>query len=91
MTRKRIILLVVVAAVFAVLAFGGWQGVRAWWAWRGVERVAFDVDEARTQLPPTTTTTTSGGTGGPVEADTPPPTYEVVEYDTVLAIGNDLD
>ena len=89
MTRKRIILLVGVVAVFAVVAFGGWQGARAWWAWRGVERVAFDVDEARAQLTPTTTTT-SGGTGEPAEADTPPPTYEVVEYDTVLAIGNDL-
>jgi len=81
-TRKRIILLAVSAGVFLVVAFFGWQGARAWWAWQGIERVEFDTAEARSRL---IEPADSG-----VET-TPLPTYEIVEYDTVLAIGNDLN
>lgn len=55
MTRKRIILLVVTLAVFTVVAFGGWQGVRARWARRGIERVEFGTAAAAGQLPESST------------------------------------
>ncbi len=80
MTRKRIILLVVSVGVFLVVGFFGWQGARAWWAWNSIERIEFDTAEARDRLIE------------PADIDveaTPLPTYEVVEYDTVLAIGSD--
>ncbi len=81
-TRKRIILLALGAGVFLVVAFFGWQGARAWWAWNSIERVEFNTAEARSRL------LEPADVG--VEAS-PPPTYESVEYDTVLAIGNDLN
>ena len=77
-------------AVLAVVAFGGFQGARAWWAWRGIERVEFDTAEARAQLP-FVPLGTDEPSPEPVEDATPTPTYEVVEYDTVLAIGNDFN
>lgn len=87
-TRKRIILLALAAAVFAVVAFGGWQGARAWWAWRGIERVEFDTAQARTQLP-VQTPDEDAVASNPIQDATPAPTYDVVEYDTVLAIAKD--
>ena len=88
MTRKRIILLAAASAVFLVVALAGWQGVRAWWAWRGVERIEFDTAEARSQLPPTTAPVTDSPAGNPIDA-TPAPTYQTVEYEAILAIGSD--
>ncbi len=80
MKRKRIILLALSAGVFLIVVFFGWQGARAWWAWRGIERIEFDIDEARSRLTPLPD----------VEVETTPPPLEIVEYDTVLVIGNDL-
>ncbi len=77
MTRKRIILLAVSVGVFLIVAFFGWQGARAW---RGIERIEFDIDEARSRLTPLPD----------VEVETTPPPLEIVEYDTVLVIGNDF-
>jgi LCP family protein required for cell wall assembly len=90
-TRRRIILISAGVVVFVIVGFFGWQGARAWWAWQGIERVEFDTAEARTRLPEPAEVDAE-----PAEADveveaTPPPTYEVVEYDTVLAIGNDFN
>ena len=86
MTRKRIILLAVGAVVFFVVALAGWQGARAWWAWRGIERIEFDTADARSELPFVPLESESGS---PEPAATPTPTYEAVEYDAVLAIGSD--
>lgn len=87
-TRKRIILLAAAAGLFLVVAFAGWQGASAWWAWRGIERIEFGTAEARERLPPLPD---SGNDDvvEPVEDTTPSPTYQTVEYDTVLAIGSD--
>jgi anionic cell wall polymer biosynthesis LytR-Cps2A-Psr (LCP) family protein len=63
-------------------------GARAWWAWRGIERIEFDTAAAREQLIPVRDI----GNDDLVQSSedsTPPPTYETVEYDTVLAIGSD--
>ena len=76
-TRKRIILLAAAAVVFLVVALAGWQGARAWWAWRGIERIEFDTAQARSQLP------------DPASAASPTPTYQSAEFDAVLAIGSD--
>lgn len=84
MTRKRIILLAVSAGVLLVVAFFGWQGARAWWAWNTIERVEFDTAEARSRL------IEPADVDGGAES-TPSPTYAAVEYDTVLAIGNDFN
>ncbi len=81
-TRKRIVLLTVSIGVFLIVGFFGWQGARAWWAWNSIERVEFDTVEARSRL---IEPADAGGGADP----TPLPTYEVVEYDTVLAIGSD--
>jgi predicted dehydrogenase len=85
-TRKRIILLAAAAAVFLVVALAGWQGVRAWWAWRGIERIEFDTAEARSQLP-FVPLATEQELEEPVPA--PAPTVAIVEYDAILAIGSD--
>lgn len=76
------------AGIAATLAVGffGWQGVRAWWAWHGIERVEFDTADARSRL----FQPADAGGGGDAEP-TPLPTYEVVGFDTVLAIGNDFN
>ena len=86
MTRRRIILLVAGGVVFSVVAFAGWQGARAWWAWRGIERIEFDTAAARSELP---FIPLQSDSGSPELAATPTPTFSVVEYDTVLAIGSD--
>ena len=70
------------------MGFAGWQGARAWSAWRGIERIEFDTTEARKQLPPLPDTS-NDDVAEPVEDTTPSPTYQTVEYDTVLAIGSD--
>jgi len=84
-TRKRIVLLAVSAGLFLIVAFLGWQGARAWWAWRGIERIEFNVAEARSLL-----LTPLPEVGADVEVEATPPPPENVEYDTVLVIGNDL-
>jgi len=73
------------AGVFLIVAFFGWQGARAWWAWRGIERIEFNVAEARSLL-----LTPLPDVGVDVEVEVTPPPLELVEYDTVLVIGNDL-
>ena len=85
MTRKRIILLAVAAAVFLVVAFVGWQGARAWWAWRGIERIEFDT-AAGTEpaLPPLQP---KWRLVEPMQRCDTGAHLRVVEYDTVLAIG----
>ena len=85
-TRKRIILLVVGATLILAVGFVGWQSAQAWWAWHSIERVEFDTADARSRL----IEPADVGEDAGVEIDaTPPPTYEIVEYDTVLAIGSD--
>ena len=86
MTRRRIILLVAGGVVLLAVAFAGWQGARAWWAWRGIERIEFDTAAARSELP---FIPLQADSGSPELAATPTPTFSVVEYDTVLAIGSD--
>jgi LCP family protein required for cell wall assembly len=87
-TRKRIILLAAGAVVVLVVAFAGWQGARAWWAWRGIDRIEFNTAEARGQLPPLPDTG-NDDVSEPAEDLSPPTTYQTVDYDTVLAIGSD--
>lgn len=87
MTRRRIILIAAAAAVVLVVAFAGWQGARAWLAWRGIERIEFDTAEARSQL--FTPMAPLGDDSDEPIAAAPTPTYQLVEYDTVLAIGSD--
>lgn len=50
MTWKRIALLAVGVVAILAVSFVGIQSVRAWWAWRGIERVEFDTDDARDRL-----------------------------------------
>ena len=69
-----------------MVALAGWQGARAWWAWRGIERIEFDTAEARSQLPFVPLVTESGSEE---PLATPTPTFSVIEYDAVLAIGSD--
>ena len=85
MTRRRKILLAVAAGVLVVVALAGWQGARAWWAWRGIERIEFDTAAARSELPGLPE---SVG-GSPEEEPAPIQPLETVEYDAVLAIGSD--
>jgi len=85
-TRKRIALIAAGVVVFVVVGFLGWQGAQAWWAWRGIERVEFDTAQARSRLAEPAQT---GSKTEPAADAAPSPTYEVVEYDTVLAIGSD--
>jgi LCP family protein required for cell wall assembly len=75
-------ILIALASVLAIsMVFAGWQGVRALNAWNRIERVEFDLETARAELPP------------PVpEVETAPgpaPTVVTVSYDTVLVIGSD--
>ena len=87
-TRKRIVLLVVSVGVFLVVGFFGWQSARAWWAWNSIERVEFDTAAARERLAAPSTDESEHAVDSEYDA-TPTPTYEIVEYDTVLAIGSD--
>jgi LCP family protein required for cell wall assembly len=80
LTRRAKILIGLGAAVGVIVLFMGWQGVRAYMAWNSVERVPFDLDEARSAL--TTVPVDAGSTTTTV----PPP---VVGYDAVLVIGSD--
>lgn len=86
--RKRVILIGVSLGVVAVLALTGWQGVRALWAWRGIERIEFDTAEARQNLAPLAESEPVAE-ADPVLESTPVPTFQATEYDTVLAIGSD--
>ncbi|MEA3502616.1 MAG: LCP family protein [Actinomycetota bacterium] len=88
MTRKRIIILAASAGVFLVVAFFGWQGARAWWAWNGIERVEFDIAEARERLI-VPAAADSESAAEPEHDATPTPTYQAIAYDTILAIGSD--
>jgi LCP family protein required for cell wall assembly len=75
-------ILIAVASVVALgLLFAGWQGVRALNAWNSIERVEFDLETARAELPDPVVVTE--------EETSPAPTVAVVEYDTVLVIGSD--
>ena len=89
MTRRRIILLALGAGALVVVGFFGIQGVRTWWAWQGVERVVFDPVEARNRLiDPADVGLEAAESDG---AASPPPTYDAVEYDALLAVGKDFD
>ncbi|MEA2024629.1 MAG: LCP family protein [Actinomycetota bacterium] len=91
-TRKRIILLGVGVVMFLVVGFFGLQGARAWWAWNSIERIEFDTAEARNRLIEPAEPDTAADTDADRDVDaTPSPTYEAVEYDTVLAIGTDFN
>ena len=87
-TRKRMILMALVAVVIGGVVLVGWQGARAWWAWRGIERVEFDTAVARERLV-APAADESDQNAEPEHDATPAPTYQVIEYDTVLAIGSD--
>jgi LCP family protein required for cell wall assembly len=75
-------ILIALASVVAIgVLFAGWQGVRALNAWNRIERVEFDLETARAELP------------APVvvadEVPSPAPTVVAVSYETVLVIGSD--
>jgi LCP family protein required for cell wall assembly len=80
LTRRARILIGLGVVVGVVVLFMGWQGVRAYMAWNSVERVPFDLDEARSAL------TTIPADAGSTTTTLPPP---VVGYDAVLVIGSD--
>ncbi|MFC2153522.1 LCP family protein [Actinomycetota bacterium] len=82
MTRRTKILIGIGSAVGVVLLFMGWQGVRAFMAWNSVERVAFDLDAARSALPSTTLDFDASTT-------TTLPVDDPVSYQTVLVMGSD--
>ncbi len=88
MTRKRIILLALSAGVFLFVAFFGWQGARAWWAWNSIERVEFDTAATRELLVERAADDPEQA-AEPEHDATPTPTYQIIEYDTILAIGSD--
>lgn len=83
MTRTRKILIVVGSIVAVGVLFAGWQGARTWMAWNNIERIDFNLEEARKALPPAV-----------IETDEPTvstrtTTVPLVAYDTVLVIGSD--
>ncbi len=80
LTRRAKILIGLGGVVGLVVLFMGWQGVRAYMAWNSVERVPFDLDEARTAL-----TTVPADAGSTTTTVAPP----AVGYDAVLVIGSD--
>lgn len=88
MTRRRWIILGVVGVLVLIVGYGAAAGVRAWWSWRSIERVEFDLEATRDVLVTVTTTP-------PVEESAVPDPEPLApadeDYDTVLAIGNDLD
>ena len=82
MTRRTKLLIVVGSVVGVVILVMGWQGVRAYMAWNSVERVPFDLEEARTAIselpsPEVRATTTTSVPGN-----------DPVEYTSVLVIGS---
>lgn len=90
--RKRILLLAAVGVLVGVLAFGSFQGAKAWWAWRGIERVAFDTSEARGRLaavPEAGGDSMLGPAGESAEFYAATQTFDLASYNTVLAIGSD--
>ena len=90
MTRRRWIILAVVGVLVLVVGYGAWAGVRAWWSWRNIDRVEFDLEAARDVL--VTATTTAPVEQPPVsETEVQPLAPSDEDYDTVLAIGTDLD
>jgi LCP family protein required for cell wall assembly len=80
-TTKTKILIVLASVVVGAVLFAGWQGVRAWTAWNRIDRVAFDLETARSELPPSPPDID--------EVSTPAPTVSIVEYQTILLIGSD--
>jgi LCP family protein required for cell wall assembly len=91
-TRRRWIIVGVTAVLVLVVGYGAWAGVRAWWSWRNIERVEFDLGAARDALAAVTTTTApAAATDEPSVAEPEPAVPADEDYDTVLAIGNDLD
>ena len=70
--------MIVVAVVLS------WQGVRALMAWNSIERVEFDLDSARADLP--STTSTASGSSGSTSTTSP---EVVVSYRAMLVLGSD--
>jgi len=60
--------------------FAGWQGVRSYRAWQGIERVEFNPVAARQRLP---------ASSAPPTSESADQSQPAIEYDTVLAIGSD--
>lgn len=79
---QRIAIVVGGAAVVFVLAYGAVTAGRAWIAWRGIERVEFDLEAAAATATPDVVNTEEA----PI-ADEPAPLN--TDYDTVLVIGSD--
>lgn len=80
-TRTRIVLLVVGGIVAAAALFGLVNAGRAWLAWNSIDRVAFDLADARTALAlPEATADGQTVTGGAVDP---------IGYETILVIGSD--
>lgn len=84
----------ILVAGVGVVAVLGWTGYRLWSAWHGVERVPFNTETARNDLP---TTTTIGALGEGPGGDTPIVPGEVVfdpegvEGATAYASNESLD
>ena len=79
---KRIAIVIGGVAVIFVLAYGAVTAGRAWLAWRGIERIEFDLEAAAVTAIPEAPTTEDDTT-----ADEPAPLN--TDYDTVLVIGSD--
>ena len=81
MKRTTKILIALASVVAIGVLFAGWQGVRALNAWNRIERVEFDLETARAELPPPVV--------GADDMPSPAPTVVAVSYETVLVIGSD--
>jgi LCP family protein required for cell wall assembly len=84
-TRRTKILIVLAGVVGAVVLIAGWQGVRAYMAWNAIERVPFDLEEARSDL----TTSTAVNDASATTTSTTVPEPDPVQYTSVLVIGSD--
>lgn len=85
----RITLWLVAAVVAAAAVFAGWQALRVYLAWRGVDRVAFDVDAGRANLPERTPQAPGPGEGDPAPAAPAGVAWPDEEFDAFLIIGSD--
>lgn len=90
--RRRPYAVAAIALSALLVGYLGYTGVRAWLAWREIDRVAFDIDASRAELADLTTTTV---TGDPGLASTIPvrPVDPLVDanLDAYLVIGTDAD
>jgi LCP family protein required for cell wall assembly len=82
--RRKWLIRATLVVLVGGLAFAGWQAARGWLAWRGIERVEFDLASVRDALPTQPTLEEPIG-----EAVAPQGPDLAARYDAFLAIGSD--